>query len=194
LRFFIAVLVFTLSSGDAGRAQTSAGFNRVISPAVVAYWQSHETGAGAGSLDLLVLWRGAPGWFTRGTSSAGGGEMSGGFGKWSAYHWMSYGDLTLMMEFRSDSKDLPPESTTLTVLGRDISLRDANVVLIDGVDTGAPTIAGTERVDPLFLGADPVAAIVKRSPALFDFLRCDAIVSDTQVQTIIESICRQMRP
>jgi len=38
-------------------------------------------------------------------------------------------------------------STTLTVLGRDISLKDANVVLIDGVDTGAPKLTAEPQLN-----------------------------------------------
>jgi hypothetical protein len=105
-----------------------------------------------------------------GSSNSGGVGTSSGFGKWHIHHSMSYGDITLMMEFKSDSKDFPPNSTVATILGRGIPLRDTNVVLIDGADTNNPTIVRTLHVEPQFVGNDAVAAIVKRSPELFDWL------------------------
>jgi hypothetical protein len=190
----VLVLAIAAAVGHGLDAQTSAGTNRVISPAVVAYWQSQDNGDGTGRLGVLVLWRGTPGWFTRAGGSSGGGGASGGFGKWSAYYWMAYGEVRLDMAFTSDGEGFPPSSTTLSVLGREIALRDANVVLIDGADTGHPAVVGTRYVDPAFTGRDPVAAAIQRSPELFEFLRCDARMPDAAQQSIVEAICRQMQP
>ena len=159
-------------------AQPSAGSNRVLSPTTVAYWQQHDNGDGTGSLDLLVLWRGSPGWFFRGGVSSGGSSLRGGFGQWQNTHWMTYGDLTLRLDFKSTSKDFEPPTTVVTVLDREISLRDTNIVLIDGTDSGTPIIVGSQYVEPRFSGTDGVAAIVKRTPALFEFLQCDVMLPD----------------
>ena len=105
---------------------------------------------------------------------------------------MSYGEITLTMELNSDSKDFPPATTIATILGREIPLRDTNVVLIDGADTSNPTIFGTRHVDPQFVGNDPVAAAVKRSPELFDFLRCDATMPDSRMQAMVDLLCGQI--
>jgi hypothetical protein len=107
---------------------------------------------------------------------------------------MSYGDITLTIELSSQSKDFNPATTVAKILEQEIALRDTNVVLIDGADSGAPTIVGTCRVEPQFTGSDPVAAIVKRSPDLFDFLRCDVTLPDTRRQPMMAFICAQMRP
>src|SRR5437868_1960036 len=102
--FALGMLVVAAVVGSAhARAQTSAGSNRVISPSVVAYWQQHDDADGTGRLDLLVLWRGTPGWFMRGGGTSGGGGMNGGFVEWSGYHTMTYGDVSLTIELRSSS-------------------------------------------------------------------------------------------
>jgi hypothetical protein len=44
----------------------SMSTSRVVSPAVVASWVSHESFADRTVTSLLVLWRGTPGWFLKG--------------------------------------------------------------------------------------------------------------------------------
>jgi hypothetical protein len=102
MRAILAVLVAAViaTASPVSYAQTSAGSNRVVSPTTVVYWQQHDNGDGTGSLDLLVLWRGSPGWFLRGRSaSSGGGDGRGGFGQWQSTHWMTYGEVTLTFDF-----------------------------------------------------------------------------------------------
>jgi hypothetical protein len=91
------------SANATAQSQPSAGSNRVISPTVVAFWMERESDS-AKQLDLLVLWRGSPGWFMRGASSSGGGNGHGGFGQWRMQHWMSYGDIMLTVDLASIRK------------------------------------------------------------------------------------------
>jgi hypothetical protein len=174
--------------------QPSSASNVVLSPAVVAYWQTHDNGDGTGSLDLLILWRGTPGWFLRGDGSSGGGVGGGGFGHWTISHTMTYGDVSVSFDLISSSPDFDPATTVAQILGSEIGLRDTNVVLIDGVDSGPPTIVATQHVDPAFTGRDPVAVIVKRSPELFEFLRCDITLPDPNQQAIMSFLCGRVRP
>ena len=178
---------------SAVHAQTSAGSNRVVSPTTVAYWQQHDNGDGTGSLDLLVLWRGTAGWFMGGSGSASGGGR-GGFADWHITRTMRYGDISLAIEFESSSKDFDPAMTTATILDRKISLRDTNVVLIDGADAGSPTIVATRYIDPQFTERDPVAAVVKRAPERFEVLRCDITLPDPNQQAMMALLCGQLRP
>ena len=73
-------------------------------------------------------------------------------------------------------------------------LRDTNVVLIDGADTSTPTTVGTPYIDRRFTGTDAVAAIVKRTPELFEFLQCDVTLPDANPQAMMALMCGQMRP
>jgi hypothetical protein len=128
-------------AGGGRRMSTS----RVASPTVVASWASYENYADGSETTLLVLWRGTPGWFSKGGrgGSGGGGGSSGGDGAGYAYDYVSEGGLTFMMEFDYDKR-------IVKILNQEISLRETNVVLVDFVDsTNGPTIVGYRWVDPV---------------------------------------------
>ena len=168
--------------------------SRVISPTVVASWASHEAFADGSVTTLLVLWRGSPGWFSkgRGGSSGGCGASGAGGGGSSAYVYFSEGGLTFTMEFDYDK-------STVKILNQEISLRETNVVLVDFVDgTNGPSIVGYRWVNPALPDdpspVDPIAAVVKRSPELFEYLRCDLSLDDPLMKTMMPIICGQMRP
>jgi hypothetical protein len=72
-------------------------------------------------------------------------------------------------------------------------------VLVDFVDSAnGPTIVGRRWIDPAppQQGAtgDPIGAVVKQSPELFDHLRCDLTLSDPLMKAMMPIICGQMRP
>jgi hypothetical protein len=169
--------------------------SRVASPAVVASWVSHENYADGSATTLLVLWRGTPGWFSKGGRGAGsgGGGGSAGMGRGSyAYEYVSHGGLTFMMEFDYDKR-------IVKILNQDVSLKETNVVLVDFVDsTNGPTIVGFRWIDPAPPAqpspVDPIAAIIKRAPELFEYLRCDLVLSDPLMNVMMPIICGQMRP
>ena len=170
--------------------------SRVASPAVVASWVSHHNDADGSTTTLLVLWRGSPGWFSKGSrsgSGAGGGSGSGFGGSASyAYEYVSQGGLTFMMEFDYDKR-------IVKILDQEISLKETNVVLVDFVDSASgPTIVAYRWVDPAPpeppSPSDPIAATIKRTPELFEYLRCDLTLSDPAMTAMMSIICGQMRP
>jgi hypothetical protein len=169
--------------------------SRVASPTVVASWASRENYADGRTTTLLVLWRGTPGWFLKGgggaSGSGGSGGGAGGGGSYG-YEYVSEGGLTFMIEFDYDKR-------IAKILNQEISLDATNVVLVDFVDsTNGPTIVGSRWVDPAPpeqpAAVDPIAAVVKRAPELFDYLRCDLSLSDPLMKTMMPIICGQMRP
>jgi hypothetical protein len=194
----LAVGVFTidLSAQARGFARGGGGMStsRVVSPTVVASWSSHENYADGSTITLLVLWRGTPGWFSKGGrgSGSGGGGGSGTSGSY-AYEYVSQGGLTFVMEFDYDKR-------IVKILNQEISLKETNVVLVDFVDsTNGPTIVGYRWVDPApptpdeRSPADPIAAVVRRTPELFEYLRCDLSLSDPLMKAMMPIICGQMR-
>jgi len=169
---------------------------RVVSPTVVASLRTHDNYADGSSTTLLVLWRGKPGWFAAGRSgSSGGSSASGG----SAYQYFSYGGRTFSLEFDDDKK-------TVKILSEEISLKTANVinvVLVDFVDSAAGSaIVGYRSIEPgppappLVQGAaaDPIAGVIRRSPELYEYLRCDVSVQDPLMKAVMPVICDSMRP
>jgi len=182
-----------VASGGAGMSTA-----RVASPAVVASWMSHASAADGTMTTLLVLWRGTQGWFLKGGHGGGSGAgSSGGFvGRGSyAYQSFSEGGLTFTLEFDH-------ERHTATLLNEEFSLKDTNVVLVDFVDGPGPAVVGSRWIEPgppappAVPGAapDPIAGVIRRSPELFDYLRCDLGMPDTAMSAMITMVCGLMRP
>ena len=177
-----------------GSSSTSAP----VSPSVMATVMTAGNEPGKGELELLVLWRGSPGWFWRADGSGGGGSSSGSGGMLGRTgsevrtEWLSQGGVNLNLRFE-------PGSRRLWILDQPVTLNDANVVLVDGVD--APTglrVVATVRIEPGYdaatdqplglLAARPSGApppqgvppqtFIRRSPELVAFLQCDVKAPD----------------
>ena len=160
----------------------STGGTGPVSPSVLATTMAAVDAAGRGTLELLVLWRGSPGWFMKG----GGGSSSGGStgptlggapGPMIRSSWISQGGVNLSVRF-------DPAAQKAWIQNNEIDLRDANVILVDGVDspTGPHVMRALRidtdyetRVEPLPM-AVPAQTFIRRSPELVEFLQCDVTV------------------
>jgi hypothetical protein len=137
-------------------------------------------------VELIVLWRGSPGWFSRGSGSGTSSR-----GSTASFHSsIRYGGLDLQLEFE-------PNTRVAQIQGNAIQLRDDNVILVDNVDVaGGPTVVGALRVDPELPLADNgyprIEPVLRRSPEIVTFLQCDARLPDQRVQAVIETVCRQV--
>lgn len=187
----------------------SSGNTGPVSPSVLATDMCVTTERGVGALELLILWRGSPGWYWRdrekgsaGGSSSGGG-MSGTDGSQMRTQWISQGGVQLSVRF-------DPASRRLWILDREIALNDANVVLVDGVDEPAgPRVVGAIRIEPSFDSSTdlpprmpspppgykpdsvPTQTFIRRSPELIAFLRCDLPATNVSAyeQQALENFC-----
>jgi|SRR5687767_14806420 len=188
---FLAATLCSAGETRPGKGGTSGG-SRLVSPAVVATWIVRTEPSGVAELKLLVLWRGAPGWFLRTDSSglsgriltqSGGGESDG-----VHVHNLSFGGIPLNLEFDSRKR-------LARVQGNDVPLESANVILVDDVDgNDGPQVVRLLRVDPAFPESPArIEAIIRRSPDLFSFLRCDSRVPDSKVQSMLDAVCAQMK-
>lgn len=191
------VLVAAVMMAQPFPAGGSSSTSAPVSPSVMATVMTVEAERGRGELELLVLWRGSPGWFWRADGRGGGGSSSGGgtigaSGVQVRTEWLSHGGVSLNLRFE-------PASRRLWILDQPVTLNDANVVLIDGVDepTG-PRVVGTVRIEPTYdaatdqppglaaarpPGAPPLQGVppqtfIRRSPELVAFLRCGVKVPD----------------
>ena len=104
--------------------------------------------------------------------------------------WISQGGVNLTVRF-------DPAARKVWIQDKEIALDDANVVLVDGVDSPAgPQVVRTLRIDPEYettmapmpsaptgrgpqMRAQPVPVqtFIRRSPELIEFLQCDAPVA-----------------
>jgi hypothetical protein len=154
---------------------TAWSTDRAVSASVVAMLEAHETGKDMQHLDLLVLWRGTPGWHMKGNGhdlTGGSGGSSGGH-KWE-YQQASYAGLTLTVE-----TDIT--ANTAKILDLTISLSGTNVVFVDDADSRTgPRIVETRWIEPTISGNGDLAVLIfKQSPELRDFLRCEIGLPDT---------------
>jgi len=152
-----------------------------ISPATAAIFHSHYTDDGE-VLDLLVLLRGAPGWFDPAIESGDVGTATSGTTA------ATFGGKTFSIDFNLTSG-------TAHFLDRDISLKDANLVLFDDADTPAPKLVETRWVDPRLARdvLDPITTLIRRSPRVYDFLRCEVpLPDDPGVAPAIKQARRQV--
>jgi len=164
-----------------------------VSPSVMATEMSDVDAAGRGTLQLLILWRGSPGWFRQGGGSGGGGSM-GGPHPTIRSEWISQGGVNLTVRF-------DPAARKVWIQDEEIVLDDANVVLVDGVDSPAgPEVVRTLRIDPEYettmvpapyggsMGRGrqmrpqptPAQTFIRRSPELVEFLQCATPVAGLQ--------------
>jgi hypothetical protein len=182
-RVATAVLACGLLAQTSGRpavGQGTTGATQPISPVAMVSWVAHYETEGVRVLDLLVLWRGTPGWFLKGNRRG----TSGGGGQDTYHSTIQYGGLEL--EF-----DVEWSTGFVRIQGNSIALDDSNVVLVDHVDgaTG-PEVVGTLRVDPTFLGPEPdIVPVLRRSPEILAFLRCEVPAPDPKAQPMFDAIC-----
>lgn len=199
----MVLLAASLIAGQAhtglnAQARGGGGFStsRVVSPTVVASWTSQWNNADGTTITLLVLWRGTPGWFAKGArgGSGGGGGGGGPDGIYRAQQTFAAGGQTFALEF-----ELGKEKKIVRILGEEISLQAVNVILVDDADGGGGArIVGSQWVEPVpegqSGGGDAIAGIVKRTPALFEYLQCDQVLDDPLMKKMMPIICDPMRP
>jgi hypothetical protein len=156
-----------------------------MSPPVVATWITEQHGDEPVQLRLLILWRGTPGWFLR----AGGSSVSGGSrstDQQKSYQTIVQGGIRLTFDF--------DEATGIaTIQGTTLDLREDNVVLVDDVDSpDGPRVSGTMRVTRSMPGsAGQIGLVLRGSPEIMSFLRCDAVVPDDLPKRLLEHLCVQ---
>ena len=187
-----AAAAIALSQPPAGKAppppkaQASEGDTSTMatSAAVMTTYAIRQRPSGE-VLELLILWRGTPGWFTRGRSASSSGGLSGD--NWR--HRFSQGGL----EFEAA---LDFKTRTASVQGQLVKLGKANVVLVDDVDSPRGTrVAGTLTVDAS-LGKESgplrILPVLARSKEIRDYLRCDTELSVQRLQERLAPVCARI--
>jgi hypothetical protein len=170
--------------------------SNIISPTVVATFCGHRLGDNE-MLDLLILWRGNPGWFRRGGGGTGGGgsNLSGGGTKGHVSQYSIYGDVYIGFDADFDAATVKIGDVTLP-------LTAANTVMVDDTDgPGDRRIAATRWTEPqLPLGGDTNLVLAQRSREVLDYLRCDipmpAPLSRTgsPYRLPIVTVCEKLKP
>ena len=183
---------------------TQSNTGQVVSSVVLASYVARVWGDDTRTLQMLVLWRGNPGWFARVAESGG----SGGGDERRYHSTIRRGDLQLQAEFDTETRlvtisqaplvALSPSTTTqtATIKSTQINLGDRNVILVDDVDDAkGPQIVGAVRIDPTLPPGRrplPIDEILRRSPEIVSFLRCDTRMPEPLLQQMVDIVCARV--
>ena len=184
--------ILSTSTNSQSRLVQSTGGSRLISPAVIAAWSAHADPSGAAILDFLVLLRGEPGWFMGGESRVFGlsrQALDESPPPPSVTH-MSYGTHDVKLRF-------DPAELTLTIQDEIVSLQAVNVVLVDGIDwADGVRVENVFWVDPQLPDLEPssIESLMRKEPAIFPFLRCEARLEDAAAQRMFDASCDRLGP
>ena len=170
-----------------------------LSPSVRATWSGHGPAshgpppAGRWTLDLVVLWRGTPGWWLSAGMGGTTSDRSADGALKSIDHFVTFDGRTFTVRF-------DPQARTVRLGEEMLALGDRNVVLVDELDIArGPRIAGSVRVDPLFTdGPDGMERLLATSAEALGFLRCEAFApgataADTELLGMVALRCAQIR-
>ena len=163
----------------------------IASPVVVASWITSTAPAGGEKLDLLVLWRGTPGWFkpTNGRKSAQGGSSPASVTGGPIRQSLRFGDVDLEILFDARAR-------VAQIQGRTVSLGNDNAVLVDKInESNGFQVVKTASIAPQSPGLPfRFDDIFRRAPELFDFLGC-AITPDPhpEKKEISSTVCDRLR-
>lgn len=192
-----SLLVPALALFGQSRESTSCGSN-IVSATVVATFCGHRQDDDE-MLDLLILWRGNPGWFQPREAAAiggGGGRTSqvGGTTRGRVYAYEHHGDVTI-------SFDADFDADTVKIGDVVVPLKGVNAVLVDRVDEpDRRRIAATRSIEPrLPLMGDMNVEAVRHSRELVNYLRCDVPMPPPPAmrfprpQTPIITVCEKLK-
>jgi hypothetical protein len=165
-----------------GVTATSSATQPASSVAVVT-WVTRYGHDGVHALELLVVWRGQPGWFMR-----GGPRVSSGGGSGSSFHATSrFGDVELQLGVESAAH-------TAEIQGKHVILGDSNVILVDSVDSADRLrVVAQLHVDPevvlLNNGYPDIDAVLMRSADVVSFLQCDVQIPGDRGSAFMGPTC-----
>ena len=156
---------------------TSSG-NETISPSVIRTSYITRDSTGVSTLDLLVLWRGSPGWFLRRTGLASSAGSSGDT------EYVREGGVYLTVAFNRATR-------VARVLDEDVPLLNgANVILVDKVDDpSGPLVVKTLKATGNLGALGLVSHLILDSPELLDYLRCQAQIPEPFNRAAMDSVC-----
>lgn len=152
----LAIVTALVTAQDLGAQSATRSSSEVVSPSVVATW---TTVPGRPTIDLIVLWRGQPGW-QRATPR----RQSSGDGANQFVSSVEYGPVSLTVTFDRASR----KALINTI---EVDLRDDRIILVDDVDSRLKVV-GTLPLAADLTG-DFIASAIRQSAPAVQFLQCD---------------------
>jgi hypothetical protein len=150
--------------------------------AITTFVRGTRSVADPGTLVLMVLWRGEPGWYLKDGPHGGRGGGSGN----SAYTIFQSGGLALRADLSETPRQVRIQDQPVT-----LTPADANVILVDGVDSAnGPTVVNSLSIDPSMPGGEVhLESVLRRSPDIVAFLKCDQDVQNAMMNAAVKHNC-----
>jgi len=173
------IVVITTALTLAQRSATVSVDNRPLSGSVSGTFVLRDK-----KIELLILWRGSPGWFIgRETQSGGGvGTLVSGVSQYGATR----------LEYSYDTS-----SRLVRVLGKPLSVPPGkNVVLVDRVDIPdrSNVVVGSTMVSGQIDSAETrLAPILRQSDEAVLFLRCEIEVPGPANRLLTQFVCDDLK-
>ena len=164
----VVLVTVTAVSQSEGKRDCDTQF---MSAAVVATGCTHAV-SGHRVLDLLIIWRGAPGWFQRSENGGVVTDVTRDFARGEqgrVAQFTTYADITVGFDAHFDDQTVSVDTAV-------ISLANQNAIVVDDVDLPhTRRIVKTLRVDPVLPERGNTLLIVaRRSSEVRNVLECDA--------------------
>jgi hypothetical protein len=177
--------VLSAQSGGGSALVAGSGSSGVLTATVIYAAHVHQAGDGASALDVLVLLRGASGWYARtprGGSVLSGASTGANNGQPVATYWASGGGFTVT--FATDSQlptiHLKIESSKAGVIfDAAVEPERTNVVLVDGAGGEDEPKIRALWIEPRLQGDGSAAVLaIRKSSGLMNFVQCDTSLPD----------------
>ena len=183
----IATAIATMTLAADQRRESSACQTDIVSATVVSTYCGHHDN-GNEVLDLVVLWRGKPGWFLGvGQRGTGGSRTFGPGMNGIVSARETYGDVTI--EFTADF-----DQRVATIGSFAIDLAKINTVAIDDIE-GARKLSASAWTEPrLPADGDWNRALARKSVLIREFLQCDVPMPATSRHAPpVVTVCERLR-
>jgi hypothetical protein len=170
----VVVLAILTQSPSTVQPQVAGGFangsTALISPSVEATWMTN-----GGRLDLVVLWRGSPGWSQRLPSKT---DYDGS-------------RVTLLRGTTRLTLDYNRRLGIAVVQGSTIRLSSSNVVFVDTVDSvRGPVVVRVGQVTATMRGSPAqIGPILANSEEIRTYLRCRVLPREPGLRRLLERKC-----
>jgi dienelactone hydrolase len=154
----------------------------ILSPTVVMTSFIERGADGQERLELVVLWRGSPAWFL----ASGGSNTQSSRSRDLDRVTFTQGGLAFTLEYNRAKREV-------VLLGKTIDVSVNNVVFVDNVDSPAGArVTSQMRVEKVMPGrGGQIGLVLKQSPQIMNFLRCDAVPASGRGTGFVEKLCLQ---
>lgn len=182
VQLFVIVCLLSLPRVPVALSQPAGGYlssDVLPGSSTVLITRITRKAAAGDQLELLVLWRGAPGWYLQRPRGSSTGERNG-----VLREEHQYGNVKLRIIF-------DPKASTVEVNEERVLLDSgARALLVDHVGTNEPLTVEKLKIDRnVSSGGAALLKLFRDSTALREFLRCEGVSAERPHRSYANTLC-----